>query len=176
MTNAISKRQKPSRYTDQEIDQSLFALALASGNSRRASAMLKERGQKVPHTTLDTWKHRTHPERYERIQADTLPKVRARLADEMEALAQDQIDLEAEITKRLRERLGEIPDRDLSGSLRNVAVAKGINMDKTAPIRGEPTQIIGSPVERAEDALAALRRHGLLVEAEAVEVEGSEDS
>ena len=92
----------------------------------------------------------------------------------MEALAQDQIDLEAEITKRLRERLGEIPDRDLSGSLRNVAVAKGINIDKTAPIRGEPTQIIGSPVERAEDALAVLRRHGLLVEAEAAEVEGSE--
>ena len=163
-------RQKSSRYTHQEIDQGLFALVLASGNSRRASAMLADRGLKIPHTTLDTWKHRTHPDRYERIKEDSLPGIRARLADEMEALAQDQIELEAEMTARLRERLPEIPDRDLPGALRNIAVAKGINVDKTAPIRGEPTQIVGTAVERYEGALEALRSKGLLVESEAEEI------
>ncbi len=64
MANAISRRQKPSRYTDQEVEQGLFALAMASGNTRRAGAMLQKRGLRVPHTTLDTWKHRTHPERF----------------------------------------------------------------------------------------------------------------
>ncbi len=129
--------------------------------------MLAESDIEIPYSTLGYWKYRSQAERYERVKADTLPKVRAKLADESEALAQDQIDLESEITKRLRERLGEIPDRDLSGSLRNVAVAKGINIDKTAPIRGEPTQI----VHDYRGALERLKRiPGLVIEADAEEI------
>jgi hypothetical protein len=40
--------QNPSRYAHQEIDQGLLALVLASGNSRRAAAMLADRGLEIP--------------------------------------------------------------------------------------------------------------------------------
>ena len=41
----------------------------------------------------------------------------------------------SEVCASVAERMPEIPDRDLPGALRNVAVAKGIDVDKTARAR-----------------------------------------
>jgi len=62
----------------------------------------------------------------------------------------------------------EIPDRDLPGALRNVAVAKGIDVDKTARSGASRRW---DTIERTQQALAVLRGKGLLIEEE--EAEGS---
>ena len=174
MANAISKRQKPSRYTDQEVEQGLFALAMASGNTRRASAMLQKRGLRVPHTTLDTWKHRTHPERYERIKQDAYPRIAEQMAEDMEALFAAEVELEWELVAKFREELANLKPADVAGALRNIGVTKALNVDKSAPLRGRPNQIVGVSAGDAQARLKRkLERLGVTIEGTAEEVDES---
>src|SRR5678816_4159164 len=57
---AVSRPQKRalpgSRYTDQQIERGLVALALFSGNRRRASKALEQQGLSIPDSTLRDWR------------------------------------------------------------------------------------------------------------------------
>jgi hypothetical protein len=41
----------------------------------------------------------------------------------------------------LREQAGDLAPRDTAGAIRNVSVAKAVNIDKASVIRGRPTEI-----------------------------------
>jgi hypothetical protein len=61
------------RYTDQERERALVAVALASGNCERAATSLAEQDIPVPARTLREWK-REHADLYQRVEQDVLPR------------------------------------------------------------------------------------------------------
>ena len=164
--------RKGRHYTETEIETGLFALAMASGSPSRASEALALQGLEIPPTTLDHWRHRTHSLRYERIRDKSYPQLKAKMAEEMEALFEAQAKVEWKLLRKLEESIDELPARDVPGALRNLGVTKALNVDKSAPLRGEPTaRVEVSAVDQAEAALATLRRKGLLIESDAEVIE-----
>jgi hypothetical protein len=88
---AVSHPQKRalsgSRYTDQEIERGLVALALFSGNRRRASKALDQQGLSIPDSTLRDWRE-TYPHWYAEVQRKTMPQIRELAAEQHSDLAQ----------------------------------------------------------------------------------------
>ena len=68
-----------SRYSDQEIELGLSAVALYSGNTRRAAESLAAAGQPIPRETLRGWLN-LHPIEYERIRREITPRLKERMA------------------------------------------------------------------------------------------------
>jgi hypothetical protein len=83
---ALESHVKGGSYTDQEVERGLVALALCSGNSRRAARLLEDRGLPIPRSTLKQWPD-LYPDHYSAVQAQVLPELKARLAEEHTALA-----------------------------------------------------------------------------------------
>jgi hypothetical protein len=84
MTEALSKNAltRRGKYSQPEIDAGLTAVALMSGNTRRASTLLARSGQRrVAPTTLHRWSTNLYVERYRELQAKALPELNRRLAD-----------------------------------------------------------------------------------------------
>jgi hypothetical protein len=69
-------RRHGSPDSDQEIERGLVAMALASGNARRASRMLERYGLSVPDRTLYRWRVETFPARYAAVGSELLPRLR----------------------------------------------------------------------------------------------------
>jgi hypothetical protein len=174
------KRALPgSNYTDQEIERGLVALALFSGNRRRASEALKQQGLDVPDTTLRAWRDKLYPDWYAELQAKIMPRIRELAAEKHTELA----DLEGEAARLILDRLiaerEKIPARDLSATLRNLDVGAAVNRDKAAMLRGEnpETPAVTRPIG---DILNALRAKGFdpskLTLTQTVEVEGTDEA
>jgi hypothetical protein len=165
--------KRPARFNDEEIDTALVTLALCAGNTRRASAELRAVNIEVGQSTLHKWRTGLHCERYERLYRQQLPRISERVAQRCEELAESQAELAARLVHEIGRNMAEIPARDLPGALRNVETAKAINVDKSALLRGRPTQI----VERrdASELLRKLQATGVVsvgdVDATAEEVE-----
>ena len=114
------KRALPgSRYTDQEIERGLVALALFSGNRRRASEALDQQGLRIPDSTLRDWRE-TYPDWYAEVQRKTMPQIRELAAEQHSDLAQ----LEGEAGRKLLDRL-----------MAKAAMLRGENTDTPAPMR-----------------------------------------
>jgi hypothetical protein len=158
------------KYTEQEIDRGLFALAMANGNTRRASEILAYQEITVPHTTLDLWKRQTHAERYEQVREEVYPRIAKRMAEQLEDLFQAEVALEAELVEKMQAEVEGLSPRDVSGALRNVAVTRSLASDKAAILRGQPTAVVAHVT--AEEALRKLERFpGLVVDSDAEEIE-----
>src|SRR6266576_2280005 len=82
-----SLHRQGSPYSDQEIERGLVAMALASGNARRAARMLEEQGLSVPHSTLYRWRLETFPARYAEVRQEILPRLRRELDRQHRELA-----------------------------------------------------------------------------------------
>lgn len=163
---AKPKRVKRS-YTEEEQERGLLELALCAGNVRLAS---KKTG--IPHQTLENWKSHTNTERYERIQADIVPRLHARLAAEAERNALDAMDAQQLALAVTRQQLANGDIKDASGATRNLATTAGIMTDKAALLRGRPTAIIEqrSPDEILNSMAAKLQRlTGQAIDAHVVE-------
>jgi hypothetical protein len=141
------------RYTDQERERGLVALAYASGNSRHAAKLLKVQGLPIPASTLKSWPVR-YADLYDKARLEILPRLNAQLAEQHIELVQSGMKLEQVFRAKIATALDkdELPARDLPGGLRNVATSIGIHSDKARLLRGEPTTIV-----RHDDPLAILR-------------------
>src|SRR6266403_559726 len=82
-----SLHRQGSPYSDQEIERGLVAMALASGNARRAARMLEQQGLSVPHSTLYRWRLETFPDRYAEVRREILPRLRRELDRQHRELA-----------------------------------------------------------------------------------------
>jgi hypothetical protein len=131
-----------SRFTDEEIERGLVALALYSGNSRRASKALGAQGFKVGQSSLHRFRNR-FPEKYEQLRRDVLPQLREYAAERHMELADFEVGVAWKIAQQLDEQHGKIPARDLPGALRNVGVSAAVHTDKAQTLRGEPSQVVG---------------------------------
>jgi hypothetical protein len=160
------------RYTDQDRERGLVALALTSGNTRAAARTLTEQGLRVSHQTLGNWSKRNGGEEYERVRAQVLPRVRAYAAEKHMALADSMVELAGEMGKRLKLEHQDMPIRDVAGAIRNVSTAAGISTDKARDLRGDPTAVVEH--RSIEDVRRALRAKGWDIEGEAVDVSADE--
>jgi len=166
------KRALRRNYTDQEIEIALTALAICSGQRRRAAELVKETHDlEIPPETIRDWRKHTHTDRYERIRQEIAPQLEAQLADAHQALADNAAKLEAKTIERPDERLkaGDVEDKDLANILKNSAIAGGIHVEKARLLNDRPTQIVKKELP---EVLRALKGKGLdveVIEAEVVE-------
>lgn len=161
-----------SHRNSEEIERGLVEVAAANGNVRAASKALAEQGVKVPKTTLHRWATDTHADRYLQIQAELMPRIRARAAEQHMELADRGMQLEHKVLEKLDSEVDEIPARDLPGAARNIATGAAIHTDKASVLRGEPTQILAR--HDIAEVTRSLRAKGIeleVVDAGAVEVE-----
>jgi hypothetical protein len=119
----------------------LTQVALCAGNTRLAARKLKEAGEPIPRTTLEDWKT-SQVERYGDIWAEIVPRINNQIAAQSEAAAIREGEIAQQLTDKLEQEIPNLPARDLAGALRNTEVARGINLDKSLLLRGQPTQII----------------------------------
>lgn len=174
-TKTPSKKVAKPRYN---LDQKLqvFELHASTGEAYyRTVRLARERlpfARSVTIATLKRWINEL-PDEYARIRTNAVNNTyeeEARLAD---SLAFKQSEIEQTISDQLADALdnGEISAKDLSGTLKNVSIAKGINIDKSMVARGRPTSISAS-VEDFEAAMKRLQESGLVpaIESTATEI------
>lgn len=142
-------------YTLEEVETGLVELAIWHGNVRQAERTLTERGLRIPFTTLQTWKT-SHAERLAELQAQIVPKVRAKLAEQYEVIGMRAAELTLDSMDRLGDELKEIPARDLAAAIRNLSTTGAIGIDKASLLRGLPTEI--RQTDSAEDILKRLQQ------------------
>jgi hypothetical protein len=141
MTDELTPKAVPpatpnSRFTEPEIEQGLIALALCSGNGRKAEKRLADLGIEVDHSTLYRWRDK-HSAKYLSIQQDVLPKLRTEAAERHSAVADREMEVGLELLDSLQAKTGELPARDLSTAIRNLDVGQGIHRTKAAELRGD---------------------------------------
>lgn len=179
MTQELTER--PTRtertYTDQDVDAALRAYIWASGNRRKASALLADQGLEIPHQTIGTWATETRTHQLARLREELQPEIEAHMAEVHQGLAQAAAEIEAKSIIKLNEKLDQdaIEPKDLSAVLQRSAVATGIHSEKHLLYSGRPTQ----RVERgsASEVLRKLKARGMAVvdgKREEVEVEMTE--
>jgi transposase-like protein len=141
-------------YTDEEIELGMATLARFNGNKRRAS---KECG--IPDTTLTRWRDR-YPERYQELEEELVPIVRARVAERSLQIAEQAADIEAETLELLRGKLAGMDGRDLSNTLRNTSTTKGIALTHANNFQSPPAKLT-EPTDPLA-ILAGLQRLGVI--------------
>src|SRR5829696_1433163 len=119
----MTDRKPQSRYSDEQIELALIAVAYANGNTRQASADLKTAGLKVAHKTLWRWSKEQHVERYEQVRAKVLPPLRARAAETFRDIAARQTSAAAKMTDRLEREVEEIDAKDRPKGVQAVTTA-----------------------------------------------------
>jgi len=146
------------RFDAQDVDRGLLALALASGRGEVACRLLEKQGMRVTAKTLRNWRDNLYTDRYWELQRKVLPRLQARAAEGHAAIADAAVELNAKLLERLDKDVDELPIRDVAGAARNVATVGGIDRDKAAMIRGEPTEI--HEHRDGTEILRALRARG----------------
>ena len=140
-------------YSEEEIDAGLYAVAVTSGNTRRAAELLKQAGKRaIPRTTLRLWINDTHADRYLTIQETAMPEINRRMAENHEDLVQAYSEIQWQAIERVREQLPEMKGNEAANAFKSAAVAGGINEDKALLRRGQPTKIV-----EERDPIAILR-------------------
>jgi hypothetical protein len=151
-----------STYGEEDVEHGLQAMAIASGNSRKAEALLKQAGYRTPdHTTLNRWATRLHRERYRILQHEMRDELNARRADTHQALSQAYGEIEWEILERLRDKLPEMKGGELATAANKFSIASAVHTDKARIHRDEPTEITAQQVDPIE-ALRKLHHMGVI--------------
>ena len=129
-------------YGEEDVERALQAMAIASGNSRKANELLKQAGYRAPnHRTLNRWATQLHQERYRELQHEMRDELNARRADTHQALSQAYGDLEWQILERLRDKLPEMKGGELANAANKFSIASAVHTDKARLHRDEPTEI-----------------------------------
>ncbi len=145
------------KYSEEDIERGLHALALSGGNASRAQRQLKAEGLTIPASTLEGWRKNTHADRYATIRYQVIPQIHAKLAEESEDLAAEYAKLELETIARFRKELPNLKASEAAGAARNIATSRAIAVDKASLLRGRPTTIVEhKTVEESLRKLAAL--------------------
>ncbi len=137
----------------------MVALALYSGNRRRASKALADQGFPVPASTLQDWQQRA-PDTYAKVKRNLMPQIRELAAEQHSELAQLEGEAGRLLLGRLMAQYHEIPARDLPGAVRNLDVGAAVNRDKAAMLRGENTDT-PTPTRSLSEILRALQAKGI---------------
>jgi hypothetical protein len=144
-------------YTPAMVDIALLTVAMCGGNHSRAHQTLIDQGHKVSLAAVKGWRS-SYPNRYRAladkhkgaIEREVIASVREMTLRASE-VAYAGIELEAQ-----RIATGEV--RDAGSSVRNMATAIGIGIDKILLLEGRPTTITES--RSSDDVLRGLQAKG----------------
>lgn len=145
------------KHSQEEVELALLTLARYNGSARKASRAL---GGKPTDATIRSWRKKFHP-RYLELQQEVIPQIRAAQAERAAELARKEATVEEEALALLRGNLTKLDPRDLGGALRNVTVAKGINLTHMDKLQAPPER----PADNASnlvEAIAKLERMGVI--------------
>lgn len=159
-------------YTAEDVERALLALAFANGNASAANRSLEQQGHPVPVSTIQLWGER-EAERYAKIRDDLVPRIHANLAQDSEDLARKALHAAANTIddyETAREEKNLKAANALSSMARNIATVSGISLDKVAPLRQRPSQIIEHRTPEQNMKRLAVLVPGLIVESTAEEI------
>ena len=132
------ERRPGEGYSEEMMDRGLLEVALQGGNTRAAHRNLKAVGIDIPRRTLYEWITVNQVERYQRLRTELAPKIAAECEDTAELAGRVERGMLAQFEKDY----SKLEPRDQAGAIRNVSTTKGINIDKAALLRGQPTEIV----------------------------------
>jgi len=155
------------RYTDAEKERGFAALVLASGNAAAAAKALKEDGLAVPERTLRYWQ-RKEPQKYARVRDACEAARLAKAGDEWQSLSDKLVGVSHDLADRLREDIKTAKPQERARILRDSVVSGAVAHDKAADARSSNDAVVIAA--SAEDALAVLKRKGLVIDSTAVEI------
>jgi hypothetical protein len=153
----------------EDREAGMLAIILHGGSCLKAAAAIEQQTgrRKIPVSTLRLWKTQ-HADRYRELQLEVAPKVADVIAAEAEETAILAAEGERLAIQRTIETIDELPAKDAAGAARNMAVVKGIQIEKAGLLRGRPTSIVES---RSPDAIltSIAKKLGFSVDSTAVE-------
>ncbi len=114
----------------EQLELALMCLAMRSGNIRYASRDLAEMGYHLSPFTLRDWSKKNHKQRYEEIQAEVGPKIRAQAAEQHRQFAEQQMEVGRDALAKLHAKLPELDDKASLELLNKTNVGAGIHADK----------------------------------------------
>jgi hypothetical protein len=134
MSTTVAPR-RARRYTAEQVELGLQAVAKARGNARYARELLKELDPPVdvPDSTLKGWINKHHVVRYEEIRAAEQADTQSRAALQVEDALALVLQRELEILTLMDPT--QIPKPDLPKALREVSTPLGILADKSFMLR-----------------------------------------
>jgi hypothetical protein len=132
------------RYSLEDVDRGLTAVALANGNTREAAKRLARERHRIPRGTLELWARRTYAARYDELRAELVPKIHAKLATEMEDALRQGLEVQTIALAKTRERLEAGQSKDPAADTRSVATANGITAQHVRVFRDRPTALVAT--------------------------------
>jgi hypothetical protein len=147
-------QKRQTLYSPEDIERGLFALAIWGG-AAAAERQLAANGHKIPRRTLQEWKT-AHAERFQEIANRHTRKIRDAIAQEQIEIAHAAGEAERVAIAKTKGQLEDGSCKDASTAGRNLAVQKGIALDHSLKMRGEPTVI--HEHRQAEDIVKSLKR------------------
>lgn len=151
-------------YSQEEIELGLRATALCGGIAEHAAEMLKSEGIVISPSVMRSWVVQRFPRRYAEIQAEIQDDIAARVAAQSMDIAQRAAQLESDVVARLEdpEVMDKIAPRDLARTLHSLSQSKGVNIEKAALLRGQPTEIHEIRNKDLLDELRLLKKMGVI--------------
>jgi hypothetical protein len=122
-----------------EVERGLRAVAVAGGNTRLASRRLRDlHGLEIPPSTLRRWIESVHADRYAEVRVEEAERVQKLAASEFEDLGRRSMTIVHKGLDRLEKEMDELPLRDVSTAVRNVATVAGISQSNVQMTRERP--------------------------------------
>lgn len=128
------------RYSEEDVERGLQALALWQGNRIKASQALVDAGHPVPDGTLRDWKRR-HPDRYERARLAIQEKVWAEMGEEWQELSRKGIRAAGKLADKAEQLTEEGNLKEAATAARaaqSLGVLGGIGTDKVGVAQQRP--------------------------------------
>ena len=147
------------RYTDEERRTGLMALAACAGNSRRACAVLAERGVEVPDGTLRAWRRRSEQE-YESLRQEIAPRLEAELVSLARETAIYAARVEWKAIEKAEARIDGGQDYDPAKTAVAMSRIKATAIDRLFTLTGRPATIVEH--RRAEELVRSLASLGVI--------------
>jgi hypothetical protein len=135
------------QFQDEEIERGLTALALCSGNTRRAAQLLEHDTtlSRVPeHTSLHNWKHQ-HADRYRAILEARAPQIEADAIHDYRAIVAATNRAHLQLVERTADGIDDLDAKDASAAAKNIAIAGGVAADKLLVFTDRPNVIHSHP-------------------------------
>lgn len=138
-----------------EIRVALEVLAANAGSLAPTCRQLEEEGRPVSTDRLKKWARVEHPDMYREARIAQAERVKEHLADKHHAAAIRDLEIEQEVTERLRakmqaERLSDQSELALKGK---AGLGSAIHTDKGQQLNGEPTQRVQVDISQIQSNL-----------------------
>lgn len=160
-------------YDEETVRLAMTQVALCAGNCRDASQRMSELGAPVPQATIKAWTS-SRQSLLDELRAEVIPKINQRIARRAEDLAERYARIEEAMAQRLEDELDSLQPKELSRSIKDVAISRGISTEKALLMRNQPMAL--ERHQSAQELLRALAQHlGQTFEGEAEEITDADE-